>query len=195
MRILGIDTSLTATGLALVDIAVNGVDICKPHAGYDPAKVNSHTDVVTVSAPGPTKDKSKRAMARRVNVLIAQIEDVFDNDEPDYVGMEALAYGAKGEGAWVLPWIFGRVIELCETYDVPLQVVATSARAKFATGKGNAPKEAVLLAMERAFPEVKLANNNEADALAVAATICQQLQLPILPVTQYRTDVVNGLGD
>jgi len=194
MRILGIDTSLTATGLARVDILE--WPSSRP-ARKEGEPVRFVADTATVGAPKPTKDKSKRAMARRVNALITQVEWCFSDTEerPEYVGMEALAYGARGEGAWVLPWIFGRVIELCEKYDVPLQVVATSARAKFATGKGNADKETVLLAMARTFPEAAVANNNEADALAVAATICQKIGLPILPVTQYRTDVVNGLGD
>lgn len=186
MRILGIDTSLTATGLARVD--VQPIEDDDPLAAYIAA-------TATVGAPKPTKDKSKRAMARRVNALIEQVEWCFKQDKPDAVGMEGLAFGARGEGAWVLPWVFGRVIELCEAYDVPLQIVATSARAKFACGKGNADKDTVLAAMIKQFPEADVSNNNEADALAVAATVCHQRGVPILPVTQYRLDVLAGLGD
>ena len=194
MRVLGIDTSLTGTGLALIDIAT-WPPSRPPRQGGEPVEFSA--DTVTVSASKPTKDKSKRAMARRVNGLIEQIEWCFKDDRPDQVGLEALAYGARGEGAWVLPWIFGRVIELCETYDVPLQVVATTARAKFATGKGNADKDTVLLATSRQFMpnEVHPKNNNEADALIVGAVVCQKIGLPILPVTKYRTEVVDGLGD
>ncbi|QBI96463.1 RuvC-like resolvase [Mycobacterium phage Donny] len=188
MRILGIDTSLTATGLARIDVVPIEEDD-NPLAAYVAV-------VGKVGAPKPTKDKSKRAMARRVNALIEQIEWCFEGDEkPDAVGMESLAFGARGEGAWVLPWIFGRVIELCEKHDVPLQVVATSARAKFATGKGNASKDQVLAAVIKLFPEADVSDNNEADALAVAAVLCQLHGLPILPVTQYRLDVIAGLGD
>lgn len=183
MRILGIDSSLTATGLARVDIG-----------SYGDGAWNSSISVATVGAPKPTKDKSKLAMVRRVNALLDQIEAAFDADV-DAVGIEGLAFGARGEGAWVLPWVFGRVIELCEAYDVPLQIVATSARAKFACGKGNADKDTVLAAMIKQFPEADVSNNNEADALAVAATVCHQRGVPILPVTQYRLDVLAGLGD
>ncbi|AYB70550.1 RuvC-like resolvase [Mycobacterium phage Serendipitous] len=187
MRILGIDTSLAATGLARID--VQPIEDENPLAAYIAV-------VATVGAPKPTKDKSKRAMARRVNALIEQIEACFEGDDrPDAVGMESLAFGARGESAWVLPWIFGRVIELCEKHDVPLQVVATSARAKFATGKGNSNKQQVLAAMIKLFPEADVSNDNEADALAVGATICHQLGHPILPVTQYRLEVLAGLGD
>jgi Holliday junction resolvasome RuvABC endonuclease subunit len=186
MRVLGIDSSLTATGLARIDIG-----------DYDDnLQVWSHdVSTVTVGAPKPTKDKSKRALARRVNALIEQIEWCFKDDDPDAVALEGLAYGARGEAAWILPWVFGRIIELCETYDVPLQIVATSARAKFAAGKGNADKDHVLAAAIKLFPGAEIASNNEADAAIVGAVLCQKLEKPITDVTQYRIDVVNALGE
>ncbi|AHB79326.1 RuvC-like resolvase [Mycobacterium phage JAMaL] len=184
MRILGIDTSLTGTGLARIDL--EPIEDDDPLAAYIAA-------TATVAAPKPGRDKSKRAMARRVNALIAQIEQCFTEDKPDAVGLEALAYGAKGAGVWVLPWVFGRVIELCEKYDVPLTVVSTAGRAKYATGKGNASKDQVLLAAAKLFPEAGLTDNNEADAMVVGAVVCHRLGLPILPVTQYRRDVVEAL--
>ncbi|QOC58567.1 RuvC-like resolvase [Mycobacterium phage Lolalove] len=187
MRILGIDTSLTGTGLARIDL--EPIEDDNPLAAYIAA-------TATVSAPRPGRDKSKRAMARRVNALIEQIEWCFQGDEkPNAVGIEALAYGAKGAGVWVLPWVFGRTVELCEKYDVPLTVVSTSQRAKFATGKGNASKDQVLLAAAKLFPEVGLTDNNEADAMVVGAVVCHRLGLPILPVTNYRRDVIEGLED
>lgn len=189
MRVLGIDSSLTATGLARIDVK-QVWDEGLGHWAFD-------AETAVVGAPRPTKDKSKLAMARRVNALIAQIEGCFNEpgECPDHVGLEALAYGARGEGAWVLPWIFGRVIELCEKYGVPLTVVATSARAKFATGKGNASKDTVLLTAAKLFPQIAFQDNNAADAMIVGAVVCQQLGSAILPVTQYRIEVIEKLGD
>ncbi|AKF14270.1 RuvC-like Holliday junction resolvase [Mycobacterium phage Vincenzo] len=194
MRVLGIDTSLTGTGLARIDLA-SWPPSNPPRQPDEPVAFTADTAIV--SAPKPTKDKSKRAMARRVNDLIDQIEGCFRDDEkPDAVGMEGLAYGAKGSGVWVLPWVFGRVVELCEKYDVPLTIVATSQRAKFATGNGNASKDAVLLATSRLFNGVvDIIDNNDADALIVGAAVCQRMGLPILPVTKYRNDVVAALED
>lgn len=187
MRILGIDTSLTATGLARIDVS--------NHAHADGLGHHADIDVCSVSAPKPGKDKSKRAMARRVNALIDQIEWCFRDDEPDAVGIEGLAYSAGNASAWVLAWVWGRTIELCERYDVPLTVVATSARAKYATGKGNAPKDAVLLRAAQLFPDAGIGDNNEADAVIVGAVVAHQLGMPILPVTDYRTDVLAKLSD
>ena len=195
MRILGIDTSLTGTGLARIDVApapLGAVPADNPVA-FD-------MDVVTVRAPGPGKDKSKRAMARRVKALISQIEGCFSEpgETPDHVGIEGLAYTAGNASAWVLAWVWGETIALCEEYQVPLTVVAPTARIKFAMGKGGGPgtdKDHVLAKAISLFPEVGITGNNEADAAIVGAVVCQQIGLPILPVTNYRTEVMAKLSD
>lgn len=190
MRVLGIDTSLTATGLALIDVSNHG-----QRGDGNTTIFHADISVTTVSAPKPGKDKSKVAMARRVNRLIEQIDDAFVHEHPDAVGIEGLAYSAGNASAWVLAWVFGRTVELAERYDVPLTVVATSARAKYATGKGNAPKDTVLLTAAALWPNVGITDNNEADATIVGAAVAHQHGRPILPVTQYRLDVLDKLGD
>jgi len=184
-RVLAIDSSLTGTGLARIDIGDYGED-------------RWAADIVTatVAAPGPGKDKSRRAMIRRVDRLIEQIDPAFEG--VDHVGLETLAFSAGNSSAWVLAYVWGRVIELCERHDVPLTTVGTSQVKKFALGKGSGPgtdKDHVLAATIKAFPAVDLSSNNEADALIIGAAVCQQIEKPILPVTQYRLDVVAKLGD
>jgi len=186
-RVLGIDTSLTATGLARIDFTPSS-----------PALPTGTMEIATatVGAPKPSKDKSKRAMARRVNALLSQIELGIlsdsgpDDPPPDLIAMEGLAYGAKGESAWVLPWVFGRVIELAEKYDIPLIIVATSARAKYATGNGRSDKDAVLASAIKLWPEADIANNNEGDAVVVGAVGCHYLGFPICASTVYRAEVL-----
>ena len=176
---------MTGTGLARIDVGDYGED-----------RWTADIVTATVSAPGPTKDKSKRAMIRRVNTLIERLEPAFEG--VDYVGMESLAFSAGNASAWVLAYVWGRVIELCERHDVPLTLVGTSQVKKFALGKGAGPgtdKDHVLAAAIRLFPAAGLDSNNEADATVAGAAICQQIGKPILPVTQYRLDVVAKLGD
>lgn len=192
MRILGIDTSLTGTGLALIDLRT-WPPSNPPRQPDEP--VSFSIDTACVGAPKPGKDKSKRAMARRVKALIEQVEWCFKDDRPEHVGMEGLAYTAGNASAWVLAWVWGEVIALCEQYDVPLTIVAPTARAKFATGKGTASKDQVLAAAIKLFPEADITNNNEGDAAIVGAVVCQQIGLPILPVTSYRTEVMAKLSD
>jgi Holliday junction resolvasome RuvABC endonuclease subunit len=185
-RVLGIDSSLTATGLCRIDVwdRVSGVR-------------DWTMTCATVGAPKPTPNKTKRRMAYRVNKLIEQIEGAITDPDcpttaeyPDLIAIEELAYAAKGESAWVLPWIFGRVIELAEKYDIPLIAVGTKARAKYVTNNGNAGKDEVMLAAVKLWPEAGITNNNESDAAIVGAVGCHYLGLPICAETQYRGDVL-----
>lgn len=186
--ILGVDTSLTGTGLCLIEVAPGS-------AKDDLAGVlrSWSGQCVTVKAPNPTADKSKRAMARRVNDLVEQIRWVFADDRPDLVSLEALAYAAKGAGVWVLPWIFGRVLELCEEFDTQLIVPSTSQVKKYATGKGNAPKDAVAPAVLKRWSELDPSNNNEADAAVAGAIGCHYLGFPLTEPTTYQADVIAAI--
>ena len=190
-RVLGIDTSLTGTGLCRADIQDSG-----PVEGLDMWTADMET--CTVRAPGPTKDKSKRAMARRVNALVEQIEAaITDEPLPDLIAMEALAYAAKGEGVWVLPWIFGRVVELAEKHDIPLIVVGTSQVKKYVLGKGAGPgtdKDNVMLAAEKRWREADISNNNEADATVVCAVGCRYLGKPIDQVPKVNQEIMAKVG-
>jgi Holliday junction resolvasome RuvABC endonuclease subunit len=190
-RILAIDSSLTATGLSRIDISNHG------QAGENNTTIY-HADIVTVTvgAPKPTKDKTKPALARRVNALIDQVDEAFDG--VDIVGIENLAFSAGNSSAWVLAWVFGRCIELCAKHNVPVVTVGTSQVKKFALGKGSGPgtdKDHVLAAAIKTFPAANLSSNNEADSLWVGAAVAQYIDRPIVPVTKYRTEVIDKLGD
>lgn len=189
-RVLGIDTSLTGTGLCRADIDD------EPEEGLGTYAATMET--ATVRAPGPTKDKSKRAMARRVNALVEQIEGaILDGTKPDLISMEALAYAAKGEGVWVLPWIFGRVIELAEKHDIPLIVVGTSQVKKYVLGKGAGPgtgKDDVMLAAEKRWRVADISNNNEADATVCCAVGCRYLGYPIDQVPKVNQEIMAKVG-
>ncbi|WP_211355193.1 hypothetical protein [Blastococcus colisei] len=95
---------------------------------------------------------------------------VQDNvgDETALVVVEGLAYSrttgkaAERAGLWHL------VVERLDGV-VPWAQVPPTARAKYATGKGNAAKDAVLAAVVRRFPDVEVTGNDQADALVLAA--------------------------
>ena len=162
-RVLGIDPSLTATGLCWIDI--------DEHNGFWAGEVS------TVGAPPPGKDRSHRAMSRRVSALMELINNAVYNC--DLIAIESMAYSAKGATAYVLPWVWGRVIDLAEHYSIPVLVVGTSQVKKYATGKGNADKDQVLAAAIRRFPGLKITNNNEGDAAIIASVGCRYLGFPI----------------
>lgn len=192
-RVLGIDTSLTGTGLARINIREND--------DGPVLKYSFDAEVAKVAAPKPSADKSKKAMARRVITLIDKIEGAIRPDDwdastepdpkPDLIAIESLAYGAKGASVWVLPWIFGRVLELAVKYDIPLIEVGTGQIKKYATGAGNADKSTVVIAVTRRWPEAQATDDNEADAMTAGAIGCHYLGYPIVdPVAKYHDEVM-----
>lgn len=65
-------------------------------------------------------------------------------------------------------------------------VVTPNQRAMYATGKGTTAKEAVLLAAVRRYPDVPIADNNQADATVILAMLRRHLGTPLeasLPAT------------
>lgn len=192
-RVLGIDTSLTGTGLARIDVHEND--------DGPVLKYSFDAEVAKVAAPKPSADKSKKAMARRVNALIEQIEWAIGNpngtdvdEHPDMIVIESLAYGAKGASVWVLPWIFGRVLELAVKWDIPLIEVGTGQIKKYATGTGNADKSTVVIAVTRRWPEAQATDDNEADAMTAGAIGCHYLGYPIVdPVAKYHDEVLAAI--
>lgn len=189
-RVLGIDTSLTGTGLARIDIVE---DDNGPYLKY-----RADIDTATVSAPKPTTDKSKRAMVRRVNQLIEQIEQAITYEDdplvPDLIAIEALAFGARGASVWVLPYVFGRTVELAEKYGIPLIEVGTGQIKKYATGSGTADKSTVVIAVSKRWPDADARNDNEADAMTAGAVGCHYLGYPIVEnVAKYHLDVMAAI--
>lgn len=137
-RVLGVDLSLTSTGVA----------------GYGWAER---------LVPPRGLDGLPRLRWLRDAVLALEF-----THQPDLVVVEGLAYSrttgkaAERAGLWHL------VVERLDGM-VPWAQVPPTARAKYATGKGNAPKDAVLAAVVRRFPDFDVTGNDQADALVLAA--------------------------
>jgi len=169
--VLGIDSSLTGTGLCLVD----------PLA--DPPTIQVHT----VRPPGP-KTKTRREYSRRVSAAVEVIDAAMEG--VDLIVMEELAYAAKGDTAFVLPWMWGRIIDCAEARDIPLSFANVSQLKKYATGIGNCDKDQVIAKVVRDYPEVAISNNNEADALVLAQIGCRGLGHPIDHPTVKKAEVM-----
>lgn len=175
MRVLGIDSSLTGTGLCRAQFSpwLPGTELQL----RDPPVAELEAIIARFGAPNPGTDRTYRAMSRRVTALLDKIETAFD--DLDLVCMESLAFGAKGASAYVLPWLWGDIIHLCEKYEVPLIVAGTSQVKKYATGNGNAGKDEVMLSVARRFPAFQVDNNDQADAVICCAIGCRYLGHPI----------------
>lgn len=160
MRIIGLDLSLTATGVAIIDGA------------------NALTLTITSAA------RREAALSDRANRLAEIVAEVLSAtlhpETPDLVVVEQPAFSRTTghhhdrSGLW---WMVVRGL-----LDWPLDVaeVTPGGLKKFVTGRGNAGKDEVLLAVARRFPDVEVRNNNEADALVLAAMGADHMGLPLV---------------
>ena len=67
----------------------------------------------------------------------------------------------------------------CEHHQIPYQGVPVGTIKKHATGKGNAGKDEVLLAVSRRYPQAPIVNNDQADAVTLAAMGARLLGEPV----------------
>lgn len=147
VRVVGLDLSLTATGLGTT-------------------RSGGPAGVQTIKSKGP-KDATLEERRDRLHNLARDIQ--LAALAADVVVIEQPAYNQTGgshhdrSGLWwlVVDWL---VDEVPTVVEVAPQVVK-----KYATGKGNASKDEVLAAVVRRYADVDVANNNEADALVLAA--------------------------
>lgn len=153
MKVIGVDPSLTGTGVCMMD----------DRDGAGPVDIQ----VMRVKSAGK-RDDSLAVRRKRLGTIAYEVAALADQLEPDLVVIEAPAYGAPGGSMhdrsglwWLMVYVLGtrhRVVE-----------VSPTARVKYGTGKGNAPKDQVLAAVVRRYPLVPVDDNNQADALLLAA--------------------------
>lgn len=152
MKIVGLDLSLTSTGLAAV---CDNDTIPRWYAVVDRIQTKPNGD----------------ELADRIRRLDEIVDGVHGwvHDAADLVVVEGLAYASKSPHATERAGLWWLVVSRLLHNGYPLAVVSPTARAKYATGKGNAAKDAVLAGVIRRYPDVDITGNDEADALILAA--------------------------
>lgn len=146
MRVLGVDPSLTATGL------------CWLAEGEAPSV---HTAKTRPGQAG-TMPKLGRMWAQTTAVMDAA-------GRADLVVVEAPSFGSKGSATRDLAGLWWLLIAELRAAECPLGIVPPAVLKKWTTGNGNADKFAVGQAIARRWPDVLLRNPDEADALALAS--------------------------
>ncbi|GHJ11189.1 hypothetical protein TPA0907_55560 [Micromonospora humidisoli] len=153
-HVLGIDLSLTSTGLA----GPGWTATIKPGATLRGTARMSHVRTVLLD--------------RYLNGL-------------DLVALEGPSYGNQGTGRQAghheragLWWV---VRCMLDARGHPVAVVPPATLKRYATGKGNASKADVVLAVGRRFPWFD-GGEDEADALVLAAMAADHLGHPLTPM-------------
>lgn len=146
--IVGIDFSLTATGVCSL--------------------TDGEAECVTITS---RKEHEWWEFPRRVEGIALDIEAWLGREHEPTLVIETPAFAAKSSsldrmfGGW---WLLVETLMTACLYAPPILVTPGQLK-KFATGNGNAPKDAVMLAVARSYPEVNVTDNNQTDALTLAA--------------------------
>lgn len=173
-RVLGIDPSLTATGCALIDL--------------DQAAV---VDTWTRTSKGHAGD----TLAQRLERIDAITIDVATTADLALVVIEGPSLGQQRQtGTFDRAGLWWAIVTCLDMRGIPVIEVPPATRARYATGKGNAGKDTVLLEVARRYPTVPVANNNEADALVLAAMGLHALTgEPLAPLPQTHTAALDAV--
>lgn len=141
MKIIGIDLSLAATGIGIV---IDGHPIT-------PVTIttSSATDL------GRLREITSGAACCAQGATLAVIEGPAHSR-------------SGGAGHHLLAGLWWHLRHKLDRAEIPVAVVPPTSLKKWATGKGNAAKETVLIAALRRFPGCEIRNNNEADATWLA---------------------------
>lgn len=154
--VIGLDLSLASTGVA----------------GVVPG--GAWTDTIHSK---PDDDVSTLCRLRQIRgALMDHIHNA------DLVVVEGLAISRQTGQHLTRAGLWHMVMEKVDGAGIPWAEVTPGAVKKYATGNGGASKDAVLLAVERRWgKQVRVDNNNEADALTLAAMGAHHLQVSTLP--------------
>lgn len=140
LNVIGLDLSMTSTGIA-------------SSRGWT-TRVRSHKSIEV-------------SPFSRYRLIRAQVMDHVRG--ADLVVVEGLAISRTTGQHLSRAGLWHLVMEEIDAAGIPWAEVSPTALKKYATGKGNADKDTVLLAVARRFPDHAISSNDEADAVALAA--------------------------
>lgn len=170
-RILGIDPSLTSTGVCVVN---------RDRLG------NTFTAETTRIRTKPG-DGSWKAQYDRMCQIVGTLKLELDR-LPTLVSMEAPAFSRVQGHQHDRSGLWWMIYDACAEKRIPVITPTTNQRMQYATGSGNAQKDLVLAAAIKRWPDVEVSGNDVADALILAAIGCRVLGVPIdsVPVAHYQ---------
>jgi len=175
--VIGLDLSLTNTGIA--------------HITWNDDEV-----MASIQRAQSKGSKTDTWEARSVRILNLANEIQKRTLPAALVVVEGPSFSSVSVSSHDRSWLWGKVFDRMMLNGVPVVVVPPASAKKWATGKGNADKDDMMLAAARMWPALDEIKNDTADALALAGIGMQLLGGPCpFPVHAYRSAVVDKLRD
>lgn len=152
------------------------------YAGIDPSLTSSgvvtydtETGARTVASFSSSPDKGTIASRlQRVQTLALKVVDAAcAGGVPDRVAIEGPAFSSSMGKSWDRAALWWFVVQTaisrgCEVIEIP-----PPSLKRYGTGKGNAGKDEVLLAVSRTYPDFDIKNNDESDAVVLCALVAR----------------------
>lgn len=166
-RVIGLDLSLTSTGIAGADWAV--------------------------TIPGGPLPRNASDLQRWERIRAVRTAVGAYTTAADLVVIEAPSYGSNDPGAHERAALWWFVLGRCYNRDVPVVTVAPVKVKVYATGRGHASKEDVVQEVQRRRPDVTFRGNDQADALTLAAMGLDHLGHPPVLLPQAHRRALDGV--
>jgi crossover junction endodeoxyribonuclease RuvC len=170
VKVVGLDLSLTATGVAVLD--TDGVE----------------TGVVKTT--GRKTDSAFQVVKRLQNIAGDVFRIAGDPFGDDCLAViESPGYASQTGSVHERAGLWWKVAGQCVHRGIPVATVTPAALKVYATGKGNATKDVVLASVIKRYSWVDITDNNVADAVVLMAMGARYLGIPIdspMPQTHLR---------
>ncbi|MFH9426018.1 hypothetical protein [Streptomyces sp. NPDC017529] len=168
--VIGIDPSLTATGIA---------------------GSNGWCDVVGWTKKPPITGLPHPERREALHEIRQLITDTIGR--PDLAVMELPAHSRSGGGAHERGWLWWEIYNYLAALEVPTGFMSTGQRAMYATGKGNATKGAVIDAVARRWPRYTTnGDDNAADAITLMAAGRDWLGYPLTDMPKTHRKAIDN---
>ena len=123
----------------------------------------------------------------RLLSIVAEVDKYILKYSPKMIAIEGLAFGiVKTTSIMQLAGLNYLTRERIINCDIDFIIVAPSTLKKFATGKGNGPKDLVMLELYKRYGE-SFTNNNAADAYGLAMMAYELISKNKIPAFQEET--------
>lgn len=178
-RALGIDPSLTGTGVAALDTTYldNGGPLYR---------------VQTIKSVGHKGD-SLRARNDRIRHIVDRVTQLALN--ADLIVIEAPAFSKNTGSMWDRAGLWWSIVDTLLLDQHNIAVAPPTVVKKFAANKGNAGKDLVAVGMARLWgEECQCANDNEWDALTMATMAGQRLRMVDVPTRAHHAPALGGVA-
>lgn len=156
---IGLDLSLTSTGVAVA------------HRGH----------IVTARVVSKPNGNTSADTAERLQTIVAGIFDHIPTTEHTRVAIEGPSFGSVNGKAHERGGLFWTVRLKLARRGIDTIVIPPTSVKKYATGSGAAPKDHVLAAVIRRYPDADVTGNDQADALVLAAMCARYHGAPLEP--------------